>query len=179
MKGIVFTEFLEMVEGSYGLETVDYILQNSDLDSNGIYTSVGTYDYKELITLFSALSTKVKITVDDIIYSFGKYFFTSLKNTRPQIFEEHDSPEEFLTSIEDHVYKQVKEGYPPIKPQTFTIEKNDNDQMIFVYKSTTGLYMLALGFVEKTFEHYNPSFKVTYKMLSDKGTQVRFIVMKK
>src|SRR5690606_25138495 len=179
MKGVVFTEFLEMVEGSYGLGMVDYILQNSDLDSNGIYTSVGTYDFKELITLFSVLSEKVKIKVDDISYNFGKYFFTSLKNTRPQIFEEHDSPEEFLISIEDHVYKQVKDGHPPVKPQTFTIEKNDQDQMIFVYKSTTGLYMFALGFVEKTFEHYNPSFKVTYKTLSDKGTQVRFTVIKK
>lgn len=179
MKGIVFTEFLEMVEASYGLGTVDYILQNSDLDSNGIYTSVGTYDYKELIILFSALSEKVEIPVDEIIYNFGKYFFTSLRNTRPQVFEEHDSPEGFLTSIEDHVYKKVKEGYPPIKPQTFTIEKNDSEQMIFVYKSTTGLYMFALGFVEKTFEHYNPSFKVTYKMLSDKGTQARFTVIKK
>src|SRR5690606_14944721 len=144
MKGIVFTEFLEMVEGSYGLGTVDYILQNSDLESNGIYTSVGTYDYKELIILLSVLSKKVKITVDDLIYNFGKYYFTSLKNTRAQIFEKHDSPEGFLISIEDHVYKQVKEGYPPVKPQTFTIEKNDNDQMIFMYKSTAGLYMFAL-----------------------------------
>lgn len=179
MKGIVFTEFLEMVEGSYGLGTVDYILQNSDLDSKGIYTSVGTYEFKELITLFSTLSEKINLPVDDIMYNYGKYFFTSLKNTHPEVFEEHNSAEGFLTSIEDHVYKKVKEGHPPVKPQTFTIEKNDDNQMIFVYKSTAGLYMFALGFLEKTFEHYNPSFKVTYQKLSDKGTQVRFTVTKR
>ena len=31
MKGIVFTEFLEMVEDNYGLETVDYIIYKSEL----------------------------------------------------------------------------------------------------------------------------------------------------
>ena len=31
MKGIVFTEFLEMVELKFGLETVDKIIENSKL----------------------------------------------------------------------------------------------------------------------------------------------------
>ena len=34
MKGIVFTEFLELVEDKFGLETVDEIINNSDLKSN-------------------------------------------------------------------------------------------------------------------------------------------------
>ena len=50
MKGIVFTEFLEMVETKFGLETVDNIIENSDLKSEGIYTSVGTYDFNEMVT---------------------------------------------------------------------------------------------------------------------------------
>ena len=43
MKGIVFTEFLEMVEEKYGLEMVDDIIENANLQSHGAYTSVGTY----------------------------------------------------------------------------------------------------------------------------------------
>ena len=31
MKGIVFTEFLEMVEDQFGLETVDDIIEAADL----------------------------------------------------------------------------------------------------------------------------------------------------
>ena len=38
MKGIVFTEFLDMVEKEFGYETVDHIIENSELSSNGIYT---------------------------------------------------------------------------------------------------------------------------------------------
>ena len=36
MKGIVFTEFLEMVEEKFGLEVVDYIIESSELASEGI-----------------------------------------------------------------------------------------------------------------------------------------------
>ena len=53
MKGIVFTEFLEMVEETIGLETVDYIIYKSELKSEGIYTSVGTYDFFEMLSLIS------------------------------------------------------------------------------------------------------------------------------
>ena len=40
MKGIVFTEFLEMVEEKFDLETLDKIIINSKLPSEGVYTSV-------------------------------------------------------------------------------------------------------------------------------------------
>ena len=49
MKGIVFTEFLEMVEASYGLQTVDTIIENASLPSEGAYTAVGTYDFNEMV----------------------------------------------------------------------------------------------------------------------------------
>ena len=35
MKGIVFTEFLEMVEEKYGYEVVDQIIEESKLPSGG------------------------------------------------------------------------------------------------------------------------------------------------
>ena len=42
MKGLVFTEFLEMVESKWGLATVDRVIQGAALPNNGAYTSVGT-----------------------------------------------------------------------------------------------------------------------------------------
>ena len=51
MKGIVFTEFLDLVEDKFGLEMVDKIIQSSDLESGGIYTSVGTYKFSEMLQL--------------------------------------------------------------------------------------------------------------------------------
>ncbi|MBT8311465.1 MAG: hypothetical protein HKP23_01335, partial [Flavobacteriaceae bacterium] len=39
MKGIVFTEFLEMVEDKFGLEVVDTIIEKAELPSEGVYTA--------------------------------------------------------------------------------------------------------------------------------------------
>lgn len=50
MKGMIFTEFLEMVEEKFSMEMVDQILSESDLPSGGIYTSVGNYPHTEIVS---------------------------------------------------------------------------------------------------------------------------------
>jgi hypothetical protein len=50
MKGIIFTEFLELVENKYGLEMVDTLIQHSKLQSKGVYTSIGTYQFSEMLS---------------------------------------------------------------------------------------------------------------------------------
>ena len=37
MKGVVFTEFLEMVEQKFGMEMVNALIENNDLSSDGVY----------------------------------------------------------------------------------------------------------------------------------------------
>ena len=58
MKGMVFTEFLEMVEDKFSPEVADQIIEQANLRSGGIYTSVGTYDHGEMIELVSASAKK-------------------------------------------------------------------------------------------------------------------------
>ena len=41
MKGIIFTEFLDLVEEKFGLAMVDKIIKQSQLESKGIYKSIG------------------------------------------------------------------------------------------------------------------------------------------
>ena len=63
MKGIIFREFLEMVEEQFGYKTVDTIIENSNLASKGIYTSVGTYPHQEMFSLVKELSALTNISV--------------------------------------------------------------------------------------------------------------------
>lgn len=51
MKGIVFTEFLEMVADKFSADTVDTIIEEADPPSGGAYTAVGTYDFAEMASL--------------------------------------------------------------------------------------------------------------------------------
>ena len=56
MKGIVFTELIEMIENEFSLKIADDIIQRSNLKSKGVYSSIGTYDHKEIFILVKELS---------------------------------------------------------------------------------------------------------------------------
>ncbi len=45
MKGVVFTEFIEMVEDQFSADMVDDIIDDAQPPSGGAYTAVGTYDH--------------------------------------------------------------------------------------------------------------------------------------
>ena len=71
MKGIVFTEFLEMVESEFGLEIVDQVITQSNLPNDGVYTAVGTYDPNELVTMVVKLSEIKGAPVPELVKAFG------------------------------------------------------------------------------------------------------------
>ena len=73
MKGIVFTEFLEMVEDRFSPEIADRIIESSNLSSRGAYTSLGTYDHAEMVRLVSQLSAATGIAPPVLTHTFGKY----------------------------------------------------------------------------------------------------------
>lgn len=177
MKGIIFTEFLEMVETRFGLEVVDSIIENSDLPSEGIYTSVGTYDFNEMISLITNLSDEVKAPVDDLIYAFGLYLFSSLLRAHPEVVESYKSPLGLLYSIEDHIHVHVKKLYPDAELPTFKILEKTDRSLSMIYSSSRGLYRLAHGLMEKTFEHFNGSAQITYELLKEDGTEVKFDII--
>ena len=76
MKGIIFTEFLEMVEEKFSPEMADKIIDaSSNLTTDGSYTAVGTYHHSELIELVSHLSNEVNVDVPLLVETFGKFLF--------------------------------------------------------------------------------------------------------
>ncbi|WP_291871345.1 heme NO-binding domain-containing protein [Maribacter sp.] len=177
MKGIVFTEFLEMVESEFGLEVVDSIIEASNLPSEGIYTSIGTYDFNEMISLITNLSSKVKIPIDDLIYAFGLFLFSSLVNAHPEVVANYKSPISLLYSIEDHIHVHVKKIYPEAELPTFKVLEKTKNSISLIYCSSRGLYRLAHGLIEKSFEHFNTTAKVKYKLLQEDGTEVKFDIV--
>ncbi|MFK7810904.1 MAG: heme NO-binding domain-containing protein [Maribacter sp.] len=176
MKGIVFTEFLEMVEETFGLETTDTIIENSNLPSEGIYTSVGTYDFNEMVSLITSLSEIVEIPVNDLIYTFGLYLFNSLGSAHPEVIQNYNSPLGLLYSIEDHIHVHVQKLYPEAELPTFKILEKTDTSISMIYSSSRGLYRLAHGLIEKCFEHFNGSATIEYELLKEDGTEVKFDV---
>ena len=75
MKGIVFDEFLQMVESAHGIAMVDTIITKSSLPSEGIYSSVGTYDFNEMVELVSSLSKELDIPIPALLHKFRTLSF--------------------------------------------------------------------------------------------------------
>ena len=174
MKGIVFTEFLEMVEQEFGLQVVDNIITKSNLPSEGAYTSVGTYDFLEMQQLLVHLSEDTNIPIQDLLFAYGKFFFATLENNHRDIFSLYSSPLTMLASIENHIHVQVRKIYPGAELPTFKIIKQEEDYLEMMYYSERSMYMFAKALMEKTFEHYHENSKIHLELLKEDGSQVLF-----
>ena len=102
MKGIIFTEFLELVEEKFGLAMVDKIITQSELQSGGIYTSVGTYEFAEMLQLLTRLSENTDISKDDLLLVYSEHLFKALVRSHPNLVDHYKDPMDLLASIEKH-----------------------------------------------------------------------------
>jgi hypothetical protein len=91
MKGMVFTEFLEMVEEQFSPEIADRIVEAADLPSGGIYPAVGTYDHVEMLQLVTQLGQETGLAAPEVIQAFGKYLFGRFVASYPRFFTDVDS----------------------------------------------------------------------------------------
>lgn len=178
MKGIVFTEFLEMVEQKFGIEVLDSILETSDLESNGIYTAVGTYDFKEMVTLITGLSKKTNIEVPTLIHAYGVYFFDVLVKSYPNIFDYYKTAFDLLAGIEKHIHVQVRKIYPDAELPYFIVHEETELKLVLEYQSERAMYGFALGLMERTLEHYEELASIEHKLLDDRGTNAMFTITK-
>ncbi|MDB4297727.1 heme NO-binding domain-containing protein, partial [Flavobacteriaceae bacterium] len=108
MKGIIFTEFLELVEEKFGLEMVDTIIENSNLKSEGAYTAVGTYEFSEMLQLITHLSENTALAIDDLLMVYAEHLFKALIGMHPNLVSFYKGPMELLASIENHIHVEVK-----------------------------------------------------------------------
>ncbi|GAA3629402.1 heme NO-binding domain-containing protein [Flavivirga jejuensis] len=178
MKGIVFTEFLDLVEDKFGLEMVDEIINKSNLESGGVYTSVGTYKFSEMLQLLNHLSTNTGISIDDLLLVYAEHFFSVLKTSYPEILETYKDPIEMISSIENHIHIEVRKIYPDAELPTFEVLEKTGHSIIMIYKSSRAMHHFGLGLMNKTFEHFNTAATIELEKIKEDGTEVKFIINK-
>jgi hypothetical protein len=153
MKGIVFTEFLEMVEARFSFEIADRILTESALPSGGVYTAVGDYDHGEMLTLVTQLSKAVDQPVPALVRAFGKHLFGRFVVGYPSFFKGMTSSSQFLAGIEDIVHVEVRKLYPTAQLPSFDI-RQEGDILTMHYRSARPFADLAHGLIEGCIEHF-------------------------
>jgi len=167
MKGIVFTEFLEMVEDKFSPDVADEIIENSDLSTGGSYTAVGTYDHSELIAMVVQLSKVTSIEIPVLVEAFGEYMLTRFHDLYPAFFENADNSFDFLDKIENHVHVEVRKLYPDAELPTFTTSRPDEDYLVMEYQSQRPFAPLAEGLINGTIAFYKENIDLTINDLSN------------
>lgn len=176
MKGLVFTEFLELVDEQFSFETCERIIEMSDLPSGGVYTSVGTYQPQEMATLLGNLSEVTGIPPADLLQVFGRHLFSRFVTSFPAFFEGISSSLEFLPRVDDYVHFEVKKLYPDADLPTFTCETPAPGTMIMTYRSKNDLPDLAEGLILECIDHFGESLTVQRERLGGQPAATVFTI---
>lgn len=177
MKGIVFTEFFEMVEQQGGLDEVDALLEGCDLSTGGAYTAVGTYDVMELVALVSKLGERTGIPVPMLLEAFGEHLFGRFQTKFPEFFEGIADAPTFLEGIEDTIHTAVRKLYPDAELPTFEVERLDCGGICMEYRSPRPFADFAEGLINGCIKHFGGGLTLQREDLDGTpGTACRFII---
>jgi hypothetical protein len=179
MKGIVFTEFFELVETLFNENMVDDIIDDCDLESGGAYTTVGTYDHTELLQLVGALSKKSDIPVKDLVFKYGHHLFARFHELMPQFFEAPKSAFEFLESVHDTIHVEVKKLYPQANLPSFKTTRKSNDTLIMIYESQCPFADFAHGLMVGCIDFYDENIGIDSEDKNTKETYSRIFTLRK
>jgi len=175
MRGIVFTEFLEMVESTWSFDMVDKVIADSKVPNGGAYTAVGSYDTAEIVALLMALSQATETKPAVLLESFGRYLFGRFATLYPDFFKGVGSTFEFLPRVDSYIHIEVRKLYPDAELPALKTEQLDQDTMNVVYRSPRCMSKLARGLIEGCLTHFKENHAITEEDVGDgSGGEVKF-----
>jgi len=176
MKGVVFTEFVELVEVAFSPDIADQIIDECDLESGGAYTSLGTYNHEELLSMVVQLSRVTDQSVAELVRTFGRHLADRFREQFPQFFDKPDLFS-FLESIEGFIHVEVRKLYPDAELPSFETERPAENQLVMKYSSTRPFADLANGLIQRSIELFEAPAELTYQDTSNgTGTQAEFTI---
>lgn len=180
MKGVVFTELIEMVESTFSVDTMERVLEASTLPSGGVYTSLGTYSHREVLELVTHLSEEVSVPVADLVYAFGRHLFRQFHAGYGHMLAGVDDTFTLLERIEDDIHVEVRKLYVDAQLPSIDAERISPDQLQLTYRSTRPFAMLAQGLIDECIAHFNETIDVEMQDLSEgAGTSAQFVLTRR
>lgn len=176
MKGIVFSEFIDMVDEKFSIEMSERLIDEVDLPSGGAYTTVGTYNPREMVDLVAKLSELTAIPVSDLLKTFGRHLAVRFTEMFPSFFQESTSTFDFLPKVESFVHIEVNKLYPDAELPSFAFARKSEDILEMTYRSPRNLPDLAEGLVLGTAEYFKERLSVERHALNEDSPAELFII---
>lgn len=165
MKGMVFTEFLDMVEEKFSPALADQIIGAAQGRTGGAYTAVGNYDHTELVNMVVALGQATQVPVAELIRTFGHHLAGRFATLFGRFFSAHDNVLDFLASVDSVIHVEVLKLYPDAQLPSFKVAQRGPGHLLLDYSSSRHLHDLALGLIEGAAAHFGEEILIQCQTL--------------
>lgn len=179
MKGVVFTEFLDMVDTSFSPAVTDRIVEIAAPPNDGAYTAVGTYDAAEMVALVQALSAETGQPIDALLHAFGRYLLGRFAALHGGYFSDAGGTFRLLESLDERIHTDVRKLDANAELPHFDCRQTGDGSLEVDYSSPRGLARLAEGLIAACIEHYGEPIELRIESQSDDGTQARFVLQQR
>ena len=174
MKGVIFTKFIEMVDGHFSPEMTEQIIEDAQPPSGGAYTAVGVYDHSEILGLVTALSQRTGAEAGDLVRAFGHYLFRALGDVHPEYIEGVGSSFDMLEKVHDHIHVEVRKLYPDAELPSVICERRDDNTLVVNYSSPRPFAAVAEGLIAGCIDFFGDPVTVKRTQASDDGCSAVF-----
>ncbi len=180
MKGIIFTEFLEMVEERFGIEILDELTTHKGSGCPMSFTSVGNYPHQDLVGMIAVLSKRTGIELDALLTTFGRHLYAMFQRKFPEFLDHHTDPLDILEGIETVIHSEVRKLYPEARLPHFECERTNKDTLVMAYSSNRPFTGVADGLIHGCIESFGADITVDrYDHVVEKGSAATFTLTRK
>lgn len=175
MKGIILSEFVEFLEATLGDDRAQKIINDSQVPSLGAYSTVGLYDYQELIQLLTQTVSETDTEAGILLERFSEHLFTVFKRDYNVFFEGVTSAAEMLTQIDNHIHVEVLKLYPDAELPKFEYAR-DGDQLTLNYQSPRPLAAVAQALVGACLKYFGDKETLLNSSIAQDQKSATFVI---
>ncbi|MCY1635517.1 heme NO-binding domain-containing protein [Marinifilum sp. D737] len=167
MKGIFFTELLEMAEREYGSQAVDKIIPFLEAGDHGVFNANMDYPYTQFHELINRLADEVRIAPSDLTKIYGEYLFSRLIIIYRPHFAGNSDIFEFLEQIDYFIHVKLQADFPHKGIPGFKAERISQNTFAVSYQSKYDLIDLAIGLFMGCQKFFNEDLTVNAEIKTE------------
>lgn len=175
MRGVIFTELLELIEERFGYDLLDDVIDGAQLENDGAYAATGNYPFGELQRLVVALSDKSGLPVETLLEVYGEHLFGKLIGMFPE-FNRTDDVLVFIRDVETYIHIEVKKLYPDAELPRFEILSFEPKRLELNYISSKNIPQLAKGLMTGASKHFAQPIAITFTPIDP--TSTHFVIVR-
>ena len=176
MKGVIFVEFLEMVESYYGNEVVDRIVAVTNAKPDRVYCVHDSYSPDEIICLIEAVSSEVDILASDLMKLFGEHLFRRFVILYSSSFALRSDVFDVLENLEHDLQSKSPSLDPEWELPDFKTHRVSSEILQVSLHSRIKTPEVALGLLRGCQKYFHEELEVEIKSNNSDSSEVILIL---